>query len=50
MTSITLTEVTLTYPQVTRARRTLRAELTSYVAAVGGKLDEFADGTTVRAW
>jgi lipopolysaccharide transport system ATP-binding protein len=49
MSSIILTNVTVIYPQASRAKRSLRTELISYVAAVGGKLEGSADGIAVRA-
>lgn len=49
MSSIILTNVTVAYPQASRAKQSLRRELISYVAAVGGKLEGSADGIAVRA-
>jgi ABC-type polysaccharide/polyol phosphate transport system ATPase subunit len=49
MSSIVLTNVTVTYPQTSRSKRSLRSELISYVAAVGGKLETSSDGIAVCA-
>jgi hypothetical protein len=41
--------VTVTYPQASRVKRSLRTELVSYAAALGGKLERSSEGIAVRA-
>lgn len=49
MSSIVLKNVTVTYPQAGRVKRSLRTELISYAAALGGKLERSSGGIAVRA-